>query len=187
MLFKFHELDLKGAFLIENFYTGDNRGGFTKYFEKDIYNSTGITFKLNETFATRSMKNVVRGLHFQTHHPQAKLVSVLEGSAWDVLVDLRPDSPTYKQWRAHELSDKNHLSFYIPRGFGHGFVSLEDNTIMLYLCDGEYDKETDTGIRYDDIDLHVEWPIDADKAIYSERDLKLPSFFEYTKNPMQLK
>ncbi len=95
--FEFHELDLKGAYLISSFYSGDCRGGFTKTFEKDVYAKAGIMFKLSETFASHSMKNVIRGLHFQTRHPQAKLVSVLAGKVWDVIVDLRPNSETYKK------------------------------------------------------------------------------------------
>lgn len=179
MGFEFKKLDLEGAYLISNFYAGDNRGGFTKSFEKDIYKEAGIEFQLNETFASRSMKNVIRGLHFQTHNPQAKLVSVVAGSVWDVIVDLRPDSPTFKKWIAHELSAENHLSFYVPRGFGHGFASLEDGTVMLYQCDGKYDKETDTGIRFDDPDIRIDWPVDVEEAIHSGRDLQLQSFKEY--------
>lgn len=181
--FEFRELELKGAFLIENFFVGDNRGGFTKNFEKDIFIDAGIEFQLNETFVSVSMKNVIRGLHFQLHDPQAKLVSVIAGSVWDVIVDLRPDSQTFKQWRAHELSAENHLSFFVPRGFAHGFVSLEDGTVVLYQCDGKYDSETDTGIRFDDPQIGINWPID-DKTIHSERDLHLMSLEEYLKSPM---
>lgn len=186
MGFEFIELGLKGAYLISNFYAGDNRGGFTKSFEKDIYREARIEFNLNETFVSRSMKNVIRGLHFQTHNPQAKLVSVVAGRAWDVIVDLRPENPTYKKWIAHELSAENHLSFYVPCGFAHGFASLEDNTVMLYQCDGKYDAVTDTGIRFDDPEIGIEWPIDEMVAIHSVRDMKLGSFQDYLKNPMEL-
>ena len=184
--FEFRELELTGAYLISNFYIGDNRGGFTKSFEKDIYKHAGIDFQLNETFASRSMKNVIRGLHFQTHNPQAKLVSVVAGKVWDVIVDLRPNSPSYMKWTAHELSSENHLSFYIPRGFAHGFASLEDGTVMLYQCDGKYDIETDTGIRFDDPDIGIKWPVDESIAIHSERDLQLGSLKDYLKKPMEL-
>lgn len=186
MGFEFKELELKGAYLISNFYAGDKRGGFTKSFEKDIYKEAGIEFQLNETFASRSMKNVIRGLHFQTHNPQAKLVSVVAGRVWDVIVDLRPGSPTCKKWTAQELSAENHLSFYVPRGFAHGFASLEDNTVMLYQCDGKYDAETDTGIRFDDSEIGIVWPVDESVAIHSERDLKLGSLQDYLKKPMEL-
>lgn len=182
MSFAFQELELKGAYLISDFYVGDNRGGFTKCFEKDVYKEAGIDFYLNETFASRSMKNVIRGLHFQTHNPQAKIVSVVVGKVWDVIVDLRPDSDTYKKWIAHELSADNHLSFYVPRGFAHGFASLEENTVMLYQCDGKYNPETDTGIRFDDPDIGIEWPIDRTISIHSKRDMNLPSFEMYLKS-----
>ncbi len=184
--FDFMELDLKGAFLINDFYAGDKRGGFTKSFEKDIYKSAGIEFELTETFSTRSMKNVVRGLHFQTHNPQTKLVSVVAGAVWDVIIDLRPDSKTFRQWRPQELTAENHTSIYIPRGFAHGFASLEDGTVMLYQCAGKYDAASDTGIIYNDPEIGIEWPIDEKSAIHSERDLSLQSFAEYLKNPMDL-
>ena len=186
MGFEFQELELPGAYLIGNFYAGDNRGGFTKSFEKDIYKEAGIEFQLNETFASRSMKNVIRGLHFQTHNPQAKLVSVVAGKVWDVIVDLRLDSPTFKKWTARELSAENHLSFYVPRGFAHGFASLEDGTVMLYQCDGKYDKETDTGIIFNDPIIGIEWPVDESVAIHSSRDMGLLGFEEYMKKTMEI-
>ena len=143
MNFRFEELPLKGAYLIEYFSAGDRRGEFSKYFEKGVYMDGGLTFEVYESFFTVSSKNVVRGLHFQKHSPQAKLVSVVSGKTWDVIVDLRPDSPTYKKWCGTELCRENHRAVYIPRGFAHGFASLEDDTVMLYQCEGKYDKETD--------------------------------------------
>ncbi len=186
MGFSFRELPLEGACLVDLFQVVDCRGGFVKTFEKDIFRESGIEFHLSETFASTSMKNVVRGLHFQTRNPQAKIVSVLAGRVWDVIVDLRLDSATFKQWYAHELSAENHLAFYVPRGFAHGFASLEDDTIMLYQCDGKYDKETDTGIRFDDSDLSIDWPILGNSTTISQRDINLPDFSEYLKNPIQM-
>lgn len=177
--------ELEGAYLINDFYAGDERGSFTKIFEKDFYLGSGICFSLNEAFSSVSAKNVVRGLHFQIRNPQAKIVSVLNGKVWDVIVDLRPESSTFKKWQGFELSAENHRSLYVPRGFAHGFASMEDGTTMLYLCDGAYDKETDTGIMYNDPDIGIEWPIDADKAIHSERDMRLMSFMDYCEKPME--
>lgn len=177
--FSFTKLGLEGAYLIEYFSVGDNRGGFSKSFEKDIYKEAGIEFTLNETFISVSAKNVIRGLHFQTNNPQAKLVSVPKGKVYDVIVDLRPDSPTFKKWEGYELSGQNHRALYVPRGFAHGFASLEDGTLMMYQCDGAYDKETDTGIRFDDPDIGIEWPISDEVAILSDKDLKLKSLREY--------
>ena len=130
------------------------------------------------------MENVIRGLHFQTNGPQAKLVSVLAGNVWDVIVDLRADSPTYKRWLSVELSADNHMALYVPRGFAHGFLSMADDTIMLYQCDGVYDKETDTGILFDDPEIGIQWPIDLKQGIHSDRDLRLMHFSEYEKHPM---
>ena len=184
--FKFSKLPLEGAYLIDNFYVGYNRGGFTKYFEKDIYGIAGIRFSVNETFASISAKNVIRGLHFQTNNPQAKLVSVVRGKVWDVIVDLRVQSPTYKKLISAELSIENHRALYVPKGFAHGFVSLEDETIMLYQCEGAYDKETDTGVLFNDPEICIEWPIEEKDAIHSERDLQLMSISEYEKNPISM-
>lgn len=181
--FVFDKLSLEGSFVIRNFFSADNRGGFTKNFERDVYRENGIPFTLSESFYSVSMKNVIRGLHFQQHKPQAKLVSVAAGAVWDVIVDLRPQSSTLGQWEAAELSAENHKSLYIPKGFAHGFATLEDNTVMFYQCDGKYDKDTDTGIRYDDPEVGICWPV-LDTAVHSERDLKLMDFHTYLKNPM---
>ncbi len=183
--FDFKPLECKGAFVIDNFHVGDNRGSFVKCFEKKIFKNAGITFHLDETFSSINAVNVVRGLHFQKNNPQAKLVTVLSGAVWDVIVDLRPESSTYKKWESVELSSNNHSGIYIPRGFAHGFVSLQDGTIMLYQCDGKYDKDTDTGIRFDDPDLAIDWPVSEKEAIHSIRDLQLQSFVEYLRNPME--
>lgn len=182
--FSFESLELEGAYRIHNFFVGDSRGGFTKTFEKDVYAGIGIDFSLNETFVSVSAKNVIRGLHFQIHRPQAKLVSVPHGCVYDVLVDLRPNSSTFGQWKGYELSAQNHMALYIPRGFAHGFASLEDGTVMLYQCDGAYDATTDTGVRFDDPALDIAWPVGEDVAIHSKRDMELMSVEEYLKNPM---
>ena len=192
--FEFEKLDLDGAYLISSFYSGDKRGGFTKSFEADIYNAAGIPFVLNETFSSRSMKNVLRGLHFQTNHPQAKLVSVLAGAVWDVIVDLRPQSATFKQWRAYELNPDNHVSIYVPRGFAHGFVSLEDDTIFQYLIDNDYAPELEGGILWNG-ELNakgdkIDWQkifdeYNIDNPLLSEKDqvrislVKSKKYFKY--------
>ncbi len=184
-IFKFTPLYLDGAYVIENFAAADNRGEFQKNFERKIFQDHGIDFALSESFFSNSDKNVIRGLHFQLFHPQAKLVTVLYGRIWDVIVDLRTDSRTYKKWAGIELSRKNHKSLYVPKGFGHGFASLEENSMMLYQCDGRFDKETDTGILFNDPDIGIEWPVDETLAIHSERDLGLMGIAEYEKNPME--
>lgn len=186
MSFLIKQLKFAGAALIEYFYVGDERGSFGKILEKDIYSDNGIDFNLNETFYSVSQKNVIRGLHFQTHNPQAKVVSVLTGRVYDVIVDLRKDSPTFKKWIGVELGKEKHNALFVPRGFAHGFLSLEDNTTMLYMCDGKYDKETDAGIRFDDPDIGVNWPCDLSAAIHSKRDLELPFLKDGLANGMDV-
>ena len=179
--FSFCKLSLNDAYAITNFYHDDKRGSFIKSFEKDIYASSGIMLSINETFVSVSQKNVLRGLHFQLRDPQAKLICLLSGSAWDVIVDLRKNSLTYKKWTSIELSSDGRNAVYVPRGFAHGFVSLADNTIMLYQCEGKYDKDTDTGILFNDKTIDIEWPINAEDAILSDRDLKLMDFDSFEK------
>ena len=133
----------------------------------------------HEAFVSVSQKNVIRGLHFQLNNPQAKLVCAVKGKVWDVIVDLRQNSPTYKQWLGVELSAENHMALYVPRGFAHGFLSLEDDSIMLYQCDGAYDKASDTGIIFNDPEIGIEWPVDTAATIHSSRDMNLMSFKEY--------
>ena len=187
--FSFLKLDFAGngigPHVIDCFHVGDQRGGFTKCFEKDVYQTNGIPFQLNETFISVSAKNVIRGMHFQLHEPQAKLVSVLRGRAYDVIVDLRPDSATFRKWYAVELSGENHRALYVPRGFGNGVASLQDGTMVLCQCDGAYDQASDTGIRYDDPELGIKWPIDPSVAIHSARDMSLMTLAEYMRDPMR--
>jgi dTDP-4-dehydrorhamnose 3,5-epimerase len=183
--FVFEKLDLNDAYKITNFFTVDKRGEFVKLLQKDIYLDNGIQFEVSESFCSVSEKNVIRGIHFQIHNPQAKIVTVLSGAVLDYIVDLRPDSATFKQWKCVELSRENHCSLYVPRGFGHGFCAKEDGTIMLYLCEGAYDKETDTGILYNDPDLNITWPT-LEQEIHSDRDLKLMTFQEYMRHPMEI-
>ena len=167
---QFEPLALEGAFVIAHIFNRDNRGGSIKCFEKQLYAEQGIAFELSETFVSVSKKNVIRGMHFQKNHPQAKLVSVLQGRVDDVIVDLRRESDTFQKWVSVELSSENHKALYIPRGFAHGFAALEEETIMLYQCDGEYDKESDTGLRFDDPDLGIKWPVKSSVCLLYTSD-----------------
>lgn len=184
--FEFVRLETDGACLIKGFASGDNRGSFTKTFEKNTFLSNGIKFTADEIFTSVSCKNVIRGLHFQLRCPQAKLVTVLCGRAQDVIVDLRPESRTFGKWISAELNSQNNHALYIPRGFAHGFAALEENTVMLYQCEGAYDSDTDTGIRYDDPDIGIVWMVNKNMGIQSKRDLGLMSFKEYKKHPMEI-
>lgn len=175
--FNFEALDIEGAYIINSFFSEDNRGSFVKSFEKDVFKSNGIIFKCNESFISTSDKYVIRGMHFQTHYPQLKLVGVLFGKVFDVIIDLRKDSKTFGEWRGFYLSAENRTSLLIPRGCAHGFISLSDKSMVSYQCDGAYDKNTDTGIIYNDPDIGVIWPIDdLSQVILGERDKRLMNF-----------
>ena len=168
-----------GGYIIETAFSDDNRGCFTKLFEKDSFGQCGIDFHCSESFVSCSEKNVVRGMHFQTFHPQAKLVSVISGTIYDVIVDLRKESGTYGQWRGFYLSSENHKSIFVPRGFAHGFIALRDDSTVLYQCDGEYDRDSDTGILFCDEDIAIKWPVDRSSIIISQRDGTLMTFKEF--------
>lgn len=181
--FSFSEMAIPGAYVITSFYSEDNRGSFVKSFEKDIFAENGIEFHCNEDFISHSTKNVIRGMHFQLHHPQAKLVGVISGKVYDVIVDLREESPTFGKWAGVYLSAQNRTSLYIPRGCAHGFIALSDDSIVSYKCDGKYDKATDTGILYSDPEIAIEWPImDLSKAVIGARDQKQMTFADFKNN-----
>ena len=187
-IFQFRSLDIPGAMVITSYFSDDLRGSFVKNYEISEFAEEGIDFKCNESFISSSGKNVIRGLHFQTHAPQAKVVGVISGKVFDVIVDLRKDSPTYKKWAGIYLSNENRNSLLIPRGCAHGFLSLSENSMVSYLCDGLYDKDTDTGIVYNDPDINIEWPImDIRNAVLSKRDLGLMSFKDFDgTNPFRM-
>ena len=175
--FKFDRTPIQDMFEITYFYSQDNRGGFGKIFhQSEFYFSALPDFEIRETLISISQPRVIRGLHFQDP-PQAKLVSCIKGKIWDVGVDLRPDSPTYKQWYGTILSSENHKSLFIPKYFAHGYVSLEDS-IVVYQCDEVFAKSTDSGINYLDPTINVKWPIDWEMtdSIVSDKDKSLPYF-----------
>jgi len=180
---EFRKTDIEGVCIVESFIFEDNRGGFVKNFEKNVFHDNGIDFDCTEDFITTSSKYVIRGLHFQLNKPQKKLVSVIRGKVYDVVVDLRKDSSTYGEWRGFYLSSNNRNSLFIPRGCAHGFVSLSEESVLSYKCDGEYDAETDTGIIYNDSTINVEWPVpDGAQIITGARDRKLMTFDYFDKN-----
>ncbi|MDD6798671.1 MAG: dTDP-4-dehydrorhamnose 3,5-epimerase [Clostridia bacterium] len=175
--FGIRSAEIEDVKIIEPFFVEDERGYFVKSIEKDVYKSFGLELDIFEEFETYSKKDVIRGLHFQTKNPQTKIVRVITGEVYDVVVDLRSGSPTFGQWCGFELSDKNKNSVWIPAGFAHGFRALSDDVIMAYKCIGKYEKGYDTGIIWNDKTLNIEWGID--NPIVSEKDSKLMSFSEY--------
>ena len=152
----------------------DERGYFYESFNEQVFESlTDLKVNFIQDNQSRSSKGTLRGLHYQKGDAaQAKLVRVTKGSAYDVAVDLRPDSPTFKQWYGVELTEENHLQFFIPRGFAHAFVALEDNTIFQYKVDNYYSGVNDGGIIWYDPELAITWP--KLKLELSEKDKSLP-------------
>lgn len=181
--FKIEEIEtFRDVKIITPFYVADNRGSFEKIYIDEVLKTSGIKFNISEIFVSVSKKNVIRGLHFQYNEPQTKLVTVLNGACMDVVVDLRYNSKTFLKYQFFDLNDNNHNIIYIPKGFAHGFLSLSDEMKMMYICDGAYDKDSDTGILYDDKTIGIKWPVDdISKTIHSERDLKLMTFDEFDK------
>ncbi len=172
---KIEETKLAGVFLLEPRKFEDDRGYFFESFKKNILAEGGITCEFVQENQSVSKFGVIRGLHYQRKpHAQAKLVRMLKGKARDVIVDLRHDSPTYKQWISFDISDENLLQVFIPHGCAHGFCALSDDAVLMYKCDDYYAPETEGGIRYDDPGLNIDWGIAKDKAIVSPKDLELP-------------
>ena len=178
--FEFEKTEIEGLMLIHPFVASDDRGVFMKTYESGVFKENGIDLGNAEDIVSVSKKGVIRGLHFQTRHSQDKLVRVLKGEVWDVAVDMRRESETYLKWKGVILSDENMLGMYIPKGFAHGFIALQENTVFSYRCGDKYDPESDTGIRWDDKTIGVEWPTESvDEVIVSEKDWKLQTYREF--------
>jgi dTDP-4-dehydrorhamnose 3,5-epimerase len=162
----------------------DVRGYFYESFNDEVFESIyGIKVNFIQDNQSSSSRGTLRGLHFQKGDAaQAKLVRVTKGSAYDVAVDLRPDSPTFKQWYGVELSEENHLQFFIPRGFAHGFVALEDNTVFQYKVDNYYSNVKDGGLIWNDQELAIAWP--KLKIELSEKDKNLPRLNQLNLNTL---
>ena len=169
------ETKLSGVYIFEPQYFGDHRGYFVETYSTKTFAELGITATFvqdNESFTAQ--KGTLRGIHFQNAPmSQAKLARVMQGAVMDVVVDLRKGSPTYKQWICIELSDENKRMLFIPRGFGHGFVTLTDNVVFSYKVDNLYSKEHDRSVRFDDPAIGVEWGISA--PILSAKDQNAPA------------
>lgn len=178
--FTFQKTRLEGLVLINPFVAGDSRGYLSKPYERLIFAAHGIEFSPWEELRSFSHKGVLRGLHFQRKNCQDKLVQVLHGAAYDVAVDLREGSETFGKWAGFELTAENRQMLYIPKGFAHGFLALEQDTLFSYLCGDRYDPVSDGGIRWDDPQIGVTWPLDqVDKPILSEKDATLPTLTDF--------
>ncbi len=168
--------ELEGVYIIDNFVAKDERGTFVKTFNQQGFKDNGLDFEIRESYFSISKKDVIRGMHFQMPpHDHQKLVYVAQGSIIDVIVDLRENSKTYKKSISVELSEENTKSVFIPKGFAHGFKSLEDNTITIYNVSSEYNSNFDAGLSYDSFDF--DWKVES--PIISSRDLLFESVNEF--------
>lgn len=163
---------LPGALIIEPTVYGDSRGFFLESWRDDVYSSIGIHEKFVQDNHSRSGANVLRGLHGQKKRPQGKLVRVSRGRVFDVAVDVNRKSSTYARWVGVELSDENHRQFYVPPGYLHGFCVLSDVADFIYKCTDYYDAADEVGVRWDDPDIGIQWPLSA--PVLSGKDLALP-------------
>lgn len=171
---EFIETALPGAFVLKPVIHRDARGFFVETFSNKMFADNGIEVQfVQDNYSFSRQRGVLRGLHFQySPHAQAKLVMAISGAIYDVIVDLRKDSPTVHQWISVELDSSDLRMLYVPRGFAHGFCTLQDNTRVLYKVDSLYAPQADGGIRWDDADLAIEWPVAS--PILSEKDGQLP-------------
>lgn len=176
----FIETKLKGCFILEPRLFEDERGYFFESFNKNNF-ETGIGNKINfvQDNQSFSKNGVVRAIHYQIgEFAQAKLVRVLQGIVLDVAVDLRKESETFGEYVAIELSAANNKQLFIPRGFGHGFVTLSETAEFFYKCDNYYNKESEGGIIYNDPTININWRLDEDELILSSKDIELPVLSE---------
>ena len=164
--------ELPGCVVDEPAVHGDARGFFYESFHRQRFAEAGLELDFVQTNVSRSARGVLRGLHYQWPRPQGKLVSVLEGEVHDVAVDIRAGSPTFGRWAAAILSAGNKRHFWVPEGFAHGFAVLSEHATLVYQCTALYDREGDAGIRWNDADVAVDWPLAS--PLLSDKDGKAP-------------
>lgn len=173
---------IEGLMIIQPRVFEDARGFFYESYNKKRFQELNIHNSFCQDNLSKSSYGVVRGLHYQLEpHSQAKLVSAVVGTVWDVAVDLRTGSPTFGQWYGVELSAENKLQFLIPKGFAHGFSVLSPTAVFSYKCDDFYHPSLERGIRFDDTELNIDWKIQQDQRIVSDKDKVHPSFAEADK------
>lgn len=167
---------IPGLLIIKPRIFEDERGYFLESYNRRQLESKGLMFNFVQDNESCSAKNVLRGLHFQVPpYAQGKLVRVIRGAALDVAIDLRKNSPTYGQWESALLTGKNKWMYWIPEGFAHGFLALDDNTVFFYKCTNIYNKESERSIRWDDPDLNIDWKLTS-SPIISQKDATAPAF-----------
>ena len=164
------ETGLDGLLVLEPRVHGDDRGFFMESWNAEAFAEAGLELRFVQDNHSRSARGVLRGLHFQNPQPQGKLVRVVAGALWDVAVDLRRDSPTFGSWHGLELSAENKRMFWIPPGFAHGFLSLEDGTDCLYKCTAPYAPAHEHALLWNDPALAIAWPLDGIEPQLSAKD-----------------
>ncbi len=174
---KIRKTGFEGLTILEPKVFADSRGYFLESYHRSKLEEHGIFYNFIQDNQSHSSFGVIRGLHYQKEpHAQAKLIRVTEGSIFDVAVDIRPDSPTFGQWYGLEISAENHLQLLIPGGFAHGFSVLSQHATLFYKCDAYYHPKSESGLRFDDPDLNIDWKIDLKSAVISDKDKILPLF-----------
>ncbi len=164
--------DIEGPLIIEPKVFGDERGFFMESWSAAKFAAAGLNLDFVQENHSRSQKGVLRGMHFQNPGPQGKLVRVVAGAVFDVAVDLRRSSPTFGKWTGVELSAENKRMFWVPQGFAHGFLTLEDDTDFLYKCDAPYTPEHEHSLAWDDPEVGIDWPTDGLEVKLSAKDLE---------------
>jgi len=173
MSFEFKKLTIPEVILIIPRIFRDSRGFFMESYKRSEFSKAGIREEFVQDNHSYSRKDVLRGLHYQREPmAQGKLIRCIRGRIYDVAVDIRRGSPTYKRWVGIELTEENNYMVYIPEGFAHGFVVLSDEAVVIYKCTKEYSKENERGIIWNDPEISIEWPVKL--PVLSERDSKLP-------------
>ena len=179
----FHKTEFPGLFVFEPIVYEDSRGYFFESYNENVFLQENVHLGFVQDNQSSSSYGVIRGLHYQLNpHAQTKLVRVLTGAILDVVVDIRKNSPTYGKTFSIELSAENKKQLLIPPGFAHGFSVLTEKAEVFYKCDQFHKKESETGIRYDDPSLSIDWNIPSDKVIVSEKDQALPLLAECKNN-----
>lgn len=173
---KFLPTKLTGVILVEPDVHRDPRGFFLESYHAEKYRAGGVPATFVQDNHSSSVKNTLRGLHLQTRKPQGKLVRVLKGEIWDVVADIRPDSPTFKVWEGFALSSDNFRQIYVPPGYVHGFVVVSETAEVEYKCTDFYDPGGELGVRWNDSDLAVAWPVP--RPVLSAKDAALPTLRE---------